>query len=220
MTWHIGSIAIDGSEVIYTWIAIVIVGGGLWLAARRVTSGVPGVAQGLLESMFEFIADLAKTNFDPDKDTFLYEILVFLFCLLLATNFEGMIPAVHSATSNLNLSGGLALAVFFLIQIYGLKAHGVSYFKHFGKPFLPLLPINIIEELSKPLTLAFRLFGNILVGDIFMELIARFRPLLFVLGGFIAAFVWWGFTAFVDAIQAFIFMVLTMAYVGRAMADE
>ena len=220
MTWHIGSLAIDGSEVIYTWIAIFITGAGLTLLARRVTSGVPGVAQGLLESVFEFIADLAKTSFDPNQDPFLYELLIFLFCLLVATNFEGMIPIVHSATSNLNLTAGLALAVFFLIQIYGVRSHGLGYFKHFTKPFIPLLPINIIEELSKPLTLAFRLFGNILVGDIFMELIARFRLVLFVLGGFIAAFVWWGFTAFVDAIQAFIFMVLTMAYVGRAMVDE
>ncbi len=220
MIWHIGSIAIDGSEVIYTWIAIVIAGLGLTLLSRRVTAGVPGVAQGLLESAFEFIADLSKTSFDPDKETLVYEILIFLFCLLLATNFEGMIPAVHSATSNLNLTAGLALAVFFLIQIYGVRSHGLSYFKHFAKPFLPLLPINIIEEFSKPLTLAFRLFGNILVGDIFMQLIARFRPVLFLLGGFIAAFIWWGFTAFVDAIQAFIFMVLTMAYVGRAMSDD
>ncbi len=220
MIWHIGSIAIDGSEVIYTWIAIVIAGAGLTLLSRRVTAGAPGVAQGLLESVFEFIADLAKTSFDPNRDPFLYELLIFLFTFLVAANFEGMIPIVHSATSNLNLTAALALSVFILIQIYGVRSHGLSYFKHFMKPFLPLLPINIIEEFSKPLTLAFRLFGNILVGDIFMQLISRFRLILFVFGGFIAAFVWWGFTAFVDGIQAFIFMVLTMAYVGRAMADE
>lgn len=220
MTWHIGSLAIDGWEVIYTWIAIVIVAVGFTLFSRRVTSGVPGVLQGLIESVFEFIADLAKTNFDPDRDPFMYELLIFLFFFLLVCNFEGMIPTLRSATSNLNLTAALALAVFFLIQVYGVKAHGVGYFKHFAKPFLPLLPINIIEEFSKPLTLAFRLFGNILVGDIFIQLIAHFRLLLFVLGGFVGAFIWWGFTSFVNVVQAFIFMVLTMAYVGKAIAGE
>ncbi len=220
MIWHLGSLTINGSEVIDTWIAILLVGGALYWLSRRVTSDVPGIAQGLMETVFEFIADLTRTSFDPDNDPFLYELLVFLFCFLIAANFEGMIPGVHSATSDLNLTAALALSVFFLIQIFGVRSHGLAYFKHFGKPFLPLLPINIIEELSKPLTLAFRLFGNILVGDIFMQLIGRFRLIFFVLGGFVAAFVWWGFTAFVDLVQAFIFMVLTMAYVGRAMANQ
>ncbi|MCL6561408.1 MAG: F0F1 ATP synthase subunit A [Firmicutes bacterium] len=220
MTWHLGPYTIDGALVIYTWIAIVLTAVIVSWMAKGATAGVPGIGQSLLESVFQFIADLAKVTFDPEKEPFLYELLITLFLFLLISNFEGMIPSLHSPTANLNLTAALAIAVFFLIQWYGVRYHGFRYFKHFAKPFIPLLPINLVEELSKPLTLAFRLFGNILVGEIFMEMIARFKLLFYVLGGFVAAFIWWGFTAFVNVVQAFIFMVLTMAYVGKAMAEE
>lgn len=219
-TWHLGPYAIDGALVVYTWISIVLTAAIVMLMGRGATAGAPGMGQLMLESVFSFIADLARVTFDPDRDPFLYELLITLFLFLFVANFLGMIPLMHSPTANLNLTAAMALAVFFLIQWYGVNHHGGGYFKHFVKPFALLLPINIVEELSKPLTLAFRLFGNILVGEIFMEMIAKFPFVYYALGGFVAAFIWWGFTAFVNTVQAFIFMVLTMAYVGKAIAEE
>ncbi|CAB1128138.1 ATP synthase subunit a [Candidatus Hydrogenisulfobacillus filiaventi] len=221
MTWHIGPYTVDGSLLIYTWLSMILTFVIVRLLGRKATAGVPSIAQSLLESVFTFIADLGRISFNPDEDPFFYELLVSIFLFLVVANFQGMIPGLHSPTSNLNLTLAMALGVFVLIQWYGVRTHGaLGYLRHFLEPYWWLFLINLIEELSKPLTMAFRLFGNILVGELFMAMIAGAGFLAYLLGGFLGAFAWWGFTAFVNVVQAFIFMVLTMAYVGKATGSE
>lgn len=215
--------AIDWSLFAYVWISVVLTGVILYLLSRRVSAGVPTIGQSLLEVVFDFIGGLARSSMAIDQDPFFLQLLVTLFLFLLVANFQGMIPGLHSPTANLNVTLAMALGVFVLTWVYGFAHRGIRYFEHWLHPGggigVAMSLINVIEDFSKPLTLAFRLFGNILVGEIFMGIIAGFG-IYFFTGGFLAALFWWGFTAFVNVVQAFIFMILTMSYVAQTQAEH
>jgi F-type H+-transporting ATPase subunit a len=105
------------------------------------------------------------------------------------------------------------------VWIYGIRSKGLrGYLKHFLEPYPILLPLNIIEELVKPLTLALRLFGNIFAGGIMISLIAVLLPKWV---NWLPNVIWKLFdTLFLGAIQAFIFALLTVLYFGLAGAGH
>ncbi len=108
----------------------------------------------------------------------------------------------------------LALLVIISVWTYGIREKGVKgYFKHFVEPYPILAPLNILEELIKPLTLALRLFGNIFAGGILVALIAMFPWYI----QWLPNAVWKTFDLFVGLIQAFIFSLLTILYFSQSM---
>jgi F-type H+-transporting ATPase subunit a len=142
------------------------------------------------------------------------------------------------ATADINTTVGMALGVFLLIQYIGIKSKGVALFvgEWFTAPFhahgflkLLLAPVNflfrVIEEAVRPLSLSMRLFGNMYAGELIFLLIACFtlgaaldHVSTYVLGlaQFAAGVVWTAFHYLIITLQAFIFMVLTIVYVGIA----
>jgi F-type H+-transporting ATPase subunit a len=103
------------------------------------------------------------------------------------------------------------------VWIFGIRQKGPrGYFKHFLEPFPVLLPLNILEELTKPITLALRLFGNIFAGGIMLSLIGLFP--LYILWA--PNLIWKAFDMFIGAIQAFIFALLTVLYFAMAGAGH
>jgi F-type H+-transporting ATPase subunit a len=151
---------------------------------------------------------------------------VTLFFFILIANWFETIPSSYNeetghllpvATADTNLTYALAAIVIIGVWSYGIREKGVKgYFKHFAEPFPVLLPLNILEELVKPITLALRLFGNIFAGGIMIALI-----------GLMPAYIFWGpevlwklFGMFIGAIQAFIFALLTILYFGMAGAGH
>jgi len=210
----------DPTLAIYVWVSVILTGLVVWLLTRRASADKPTVGQSMLELVFEFIGGLAQGAVG-ENPAFL-GFLVMLFLFLLVANFQGMVPALHSPTTNLNVTAALAILTFVMMWVFGFRKKGLGYFRHWVHPGgaigVAMLPINIIEDFSKPLTLAFRLFGNILVGEIFMGIIAA--GVGYFQGGFALGFVWWAFTAFVNVVQAFIFMILTLSYVGQAQAPD
>ena len=92
----------------------------------------------------------------------------------------------------------------------------MHYIAHFFQPFAPFLIINIVEELAKPITLSFRLFGNILAGEILIHI------LLLLLGNYstVPSVIWIAFSIFIGGVQAFIFTMLSTAYIGSAIKTE
>jgi F-type H+-transporting ATPase subunit a len=210
----------DPTLALWVWVAVVLTGLVAWLLTRHASADKPTVGQTMMEMVFEFIGGLAQGAMGDDP-AFL-NFLVMLFLFLLVANFQGMLPAFQSPTANLNVTAALAILTFALMWVFGFRKKGLGYFRHWIHPGGPIglgmLPINIIEDFSKPLTLAFRLFGNILVGAIFMGIIAV--GVAYFKGGFVLGLVWWAFTAFVNVVQAFIFMILTLSYVGQAQAAD
>lgn len=133
------------------------------------------------------------------------------------SNFLGLLPFFPVPTSNLNTTAALALVIFFSTHIFGVKEHGIGYFKHFLGPYLPLAPlmvvIEIISHLARPLTLAVRLMANMtadhLVLGIFIGLVPFVVPLpLYALGGIVVT------------VQTLVFCLLSTVYISMAIAHE
>jgi len=116
-----------------------------------------------------------------------------------------------SPTADLSVTAGLAIMVFVLVHWLGLTRNTKHYLKHYFEPYWFFLPLNILKELAKPLTLALRLFANIFAGEVLIATI-----LMITWFGLPLMAVWQGFSIFVGAIQAFLFTILTMVYISQA----
>ena len=143
-------------------------------------------------------------------------VLFTYFLFILISNELGLLPSPHilaSPTNDINTTLGLAVASSIIVWIIGVRVKGPGYFKHYFKPFAPFVVINLMEEVSKPVTLAFRLFGNILAGEILLELLNELAP-------YGVPIIWLGFSLVVGIIQAYIFATLVTSYLGMTVAEE
>lgn len=207
--------------IVMTWIVMILVALFTVAATRNMKVDRPGKLQLMVEEIFLFLRGLAFENLDPRKGAGMMCLIFSLFMFLLFSNLWGLIPTMSSPTADINTTLGMALMVFMLIQVMGIRYKGAGFLKHFVQPSVLFLPIVIIEELSKPITLSFRLYGNIYAGEVLIAvLLGLFGLTVDVFGGFLASVVWLAFSIFVSCIQAFIFTMLTIAYVGQATAEE
>ncbi|WP_252187622.1 F0F1 ATP synthase subunit A [Anaeromonas gelatinilytica] len=169
----------------------------------------------VVEIIVEAIDNLVESTMGKDKMKF-SPYIVMLALYLAVANLLGLI-GLTPPTSDYNVTLALAIITFVMTQYYGMKSKGVGgYLKTLGEPFVFLLPINIVGEIANPISLSFRLFGNILSGVIIMGLLygalGYFAPVVtFALHGY--------FDVFAGLIQTFIFMMLTMVFVSMAMDD-
>lgn len=120
-----------------------------------------------------------------------------------------------SPTADISVTLGLASIIFVLIHVIGISKNTKHYFKHYLEPYPIFLPLNLIEQIARPVTLAIRLFANIFAGEILISVI-----LMAGWFGLPMLAVWQGFSIFVGAIQAFLFTILTMVYIGQAAVHE
>lgn len=210
--------------IVMTWIVMGIILLLALLVRSRLNAGAPRGTQNVLEFAFEFVTNLVSDSLGATRTPSIGPLAVALFMFILLANYIGLIPVPatwwHSPTSDLNTTLGLALMVFFIVHALSVRARGGGGFvAHFFQPYWWLFPINVIEELSKPVTLSFRLFGNIFAGEVlilvFGSLLASLIPALPLAHAFGL-----GLGLFVGAIQAFIFTVLTVSYIGIATATE
>jgi F-type H+-transporting ATPase subunit a len=220
-----------------------------WRLGKRLTAGTPGGFQNFIESIIEFVGGQVRDSF-PGHNPLIAPLALTIFVWVWLMNFMDMIPVdllpqiamklgiSHLKvvpTTDLSTTLGMSLSVFVLIIFYNIKVKGpVGYLKMFlFHPFGKfLVPVNIImtliEELAKPLSLGLRLFGNLFAGELVFMLIALIGGTLAV--GFAALFWlplqvvldlgWLIFHLLVITLQAFIFMVLTIVYLGMAHVEE
>jgi F-type H+-transporting ATPase subunit a len=201
---------------------------GLYIR-RNITSGAPSRLQNAVEAVMQFLNNIIEENLGRDPGT-IASIALTLFFFIWIANIIGLLPVptyVHSPTSDINATFALALLVFVLVNIKAIQTNGGGaykghYWTSWRKPYaLPLnlvsVLLGLVNELSRPLTLSFRLFGNILAGEVLLIVWA------FLLAPGVGApvtaiwntiFVAYG--VFVGTIQAFIFTVLTVAYMAIA----
>lgn len=223
--WHLAfgntDLAFNPKTMVMTWLTMILVALFAIAATRSMSMRKPKGAQNVLEMMWEGIKGLVNDNMDPKKGAAFLSIVVTYFVFILFSNLVGLIPTLSSPTADYNTTLALALCTFVLIYYFGIKYKGLSYFKHYLQPYVFFLPITIIEDFSKPVTLTFRLYGNIYGGEVLMAvLLGLLGGWIHVFGGFIASVVWLAFSIFVGFIQAFIFTMLSIAYVSQAVADH
>jgi len=202
----------------------------MFLALRltsRVTDGVPGKLQVFWEMIVGMVTDLAESAMGARGRKFV-PIGVTLFLFILISNWIGFIPsAMHpgssgeilpSPTSDINLPLAMASLVIVWVHVESVRARKVSgYLKHYGQPFAALVPINIIEEITKPVTMTFRLFGNLFSGGLMIAVMTTLLPIYAIPFGEI---LWKPFDLGIGAIQAYIFMLLAVLYFGMATSHD
>jgi F-type H+-transporting ATPase subunit a len=191
---------------------------------RETADHVPTKIQLLWESVVKEVNTQVEDNLGK-VHPYVTPLAISLFFFILFANWLELLPTelnhdVHltpAPTADTNLTYAMALLVMVSVWVYGIRQKGVKgYFKHFVEPFPILLPLNILEELIKPLTLALRLFGNIFAGGIMLALIGL-MPLYLL---WAPNLVWKLFDMFIGGIQAFIFALLTVLYFAMAGAGH
>ncbi len=200
-----------------------------FIARRQLTKDtddhVPTKLQLTWETLINWVTGQVEDNLGRVNRTVVTLAVALFFFILIANWFE-LVPSewnhdtghlLPAPTADTNLTYALALMVILGVWTYGIREKGVKgYFKHFVEPFPILLPLNIIEELVKPVTLALRLFGNIFAGGIMIALIGLLPIYVFWAPGIL----WKLFDMFIGGVQAFIFALLTILYFGMAGAGH
>lgn len=208
-------------------------------AAKRATAGVPGPLQNFAEWVVEFIDDAVRGSFSA-KNPLIGPLALTIFTWILLMNLMDLIPidylpfVAHEMgaayfkvvpTTDPNATFGMSIAVFFLIIYYSIKVKGVGGFvgeltlQPFGKWGLPAnLFLEGVNLIAKPVSLALRLFGNLYAGEMIFILIAIMYSAGLVLGVFggVLQLGWAIFHILIVALQAFIFMTLTIVYLDMA----
>jgi F-type H+-transporting ATPase subunit a len=172
----------------------------------------------ILEALGQAMYSTAKTVMGEESAKRYFPYVIFVFCFILLNNMMGVLPGFITANQNLNTTLALGIFTFLYFNFQGIKAVGfVNYMKHFAGPMPALailvFPIEIISVSVRPLSLALRLRGNMdgdhLILGIFSELVPYIVPIPF-----------YGMGLFVSFLQAFVFTLLTMIYIGMATAHH
>lgn len=169
-SFNIGSFVVNiNKDIIVQW-AIIIV---LWITGYLLTRNlkrVPNKKQVALESLYSYVEGLVKENIGESYIGFIPYVGT-LVIYLLALNLIGVI-GIEPPTANLSVTIGLAISSFLVINITAMKKNGpLGYVKGFGQPYLLMLPLNIMERVMLPVSLALRLFGNMLAATLLINIL-------------------------------------------------
>lgn len=211
---HVAGFSFNVETLYMTWVtmAIILVIGFL---ATRSLKLVPTGWQNAIEMVVTALHGQIDATMG-ERGRMLAPMIITLFLFLLVSNWLGLVPTFVSPTNDLNTTLGLALMVIVMVHVLGIHFKGMGYIKHFFQPVPVFVIINAIEEVAKPITLAFRLFGNILAGEILITILLLLMPVWMP----VPSVIWLAFSIFVGGVQAFIFTMLSMAYLSNGVQRD
>lgn len=217
--WTLGNFEVHGQVLINSWIVFLII----FILALTTTQNmklVPDSGQNFIESLTEFIRDISKTQIGEKEYLTWVPFLGTMFLFIFVSNWSGaLVPwkiielpsgELGAPTNDINTTAGLAILTSLAYFYAGIGKKGLGYFKKYVQPIPILLPINVLEDFTKPLSLSFRLFGNILADELVVAVLVSLVPLVIPI-----PLIFLGL--FTSAIQALIFATLSGAYIGEAM---
>lgn len=217
--WQLGGLKIHGQVFLTSWfvIGILVIAS---LAATRNAQKIPKGIQNLMEYALEFIRDLAKNQLGEKEYRPWVPFIGTLFLFIFVSNWSGaLVPwkliklpsgELAAPTNDINTTVALALLTSLAYFYAGFSKRGLGYFKKYIEPTPVLLPIAILEDFTKPLSLSFRLFGNILADELVVAVLVLLVPLFIPLPVMALGL-------FTSAIQALVFATLAGAYIHEAM---
>ena len=217
--WNIGGFLVHGQVILVLWLVFAVLLLFAFLGSREVEQ-IPRGWQNFMESVTEFVTDIAR---DQLGESFYREWLPFtgtLFLFIFGCNWAGaIIPwkliqlpegELAAPTNDINTTIALALLTSFAYFYAGFSKKGLGYFKHYIEPIPFLLPLTVLEDFTKPLSLSFRLFGNVLADELTISVLTALVPLIIPLPIMLLGI-------FAGSVQALIFSTLAAAYIAEAL---
>nr|UGO88512.1 ATP synthase CF0 subunit IV [Corydalis ternata] len=215
--WQIGSFQVHAQVLITSWVVIAILVGSTTIAVQNPQT-IPPDGQNFFEYVLEFIRDLSKTQIGEEYDPWV-PFIGTMFLFIFVSNWSGaLLPRkilelpqgeLAAPTNDINTTVALALPTSVAYFYAGLTKKGLGYFGKYIQPTPILLPINILEDFTKPLSLSFRLFGNILADELVVLVLVSLVPSVIPIPVMFLGL-------FTSGIQALIFATLAAAYIGEA----
>lgn len=217
--WQVGNSKLHGQVFITTWIVIAILLTASVLATRNIQR-VPQGIQNVMEYALEFVRDIAKNQIGEKEYRPWVPFVGTLFLFIFVSNWSGALfpwKLIHlpegelaAPTSDINTTVALALLTSLAYFYAGFSKRGLGYFSKYVEPTPILLPIAILEDFTKPLSLSFRLFGNILADELVVAVLVLLVPLFIPIPVMLLGL-------FTSAIQALVFATLAAAYIHEAL---
>ena len=207
--WQHGVFKINAT-IAFTWLLMFMLVTGSWLVTRRLSTGLKRSRwQNLLEiivlAIERQISDVGVK--DPRKHI---GYLGTLFLYVAAASLCTIIPGYEPPTGSLSTTAALALSVFVAVPLFGIGTQGLGdYLKSYLEPTFLMLPFNIISELSRTLSLAVRLFGNMMSGAVILAILLAVTPFFFPI-------VMMALGLLTGMVQAYIFFILATVYIAAA----
>lgn len=208
LVWQIGPVLIT-RPVVTTWGVMAVMVALAWWVTRRLSVDKPGRVQSFAELMITTLRGEMQSTMKLDPVPFV-PLIGTLFLYILFANLTGLLPGTEPPTAALETDLVLALAVFFAVVGWGIQRHGVwGYLKSYAEPNLFVLPLNLLEAVTRVLSMTVRLFGNIMSGMFISAVVLG-------LAGLLVPIPFMALDLFTGLIQAYIFMVLAMVFIAAA----
>ncbi len=211
VAFHLGPVPIT-PPVLVTWAIMLVLGLGAIVVSRRLALR-PGTLQTVLEMAVEAVDDQVRGTMQADPAP--YRALIgTLFLFILAANWSSLIPGVEPPTAHLETDAALAGIVFAATIWFGIRAQGVTgWLKTFAEPSWAMIPLNLVEQVTRNVSLVLRLFGNVMSGVFVIGIVLS-------LAGLLVPIPLMALDMLTGAVQAYIFAVLATVFIGSATGAE
>jgi F-type H+-transporting ATPase subunit a len=224
---------VHSDTILTTWVAMAVALVLLAWVGSSYRQPKVGRTQTVFEGVIDYVADMVTGSLGRNGEPFV-PFFIALFVYLFILNQFGVLPLKElglpfggSPTADLNTTVPYAVLIFLMIQYFAIRKGGLKTYAHLAKPFWFLTPINLLEELARPATLAARLFFNIFVGELLFIIIASIIQAKVTVGFVnlslavaILPFFIQFFNFFVGTVQAFVFTLLGIVYLSLAISEE
>ncbi len=207
--WESGFFKINAT-ILFTWFIMALMTIGSWLVTRNIKGTLEmsrgqNVLEVIVEGVLGQIEEVSQQNPRP-----YLSFIGTLFLFIVVSNVLAIVPGFQPPTGSLSTTTALALCVFLAVPIFGIRSQGLGgYLRQYIEPTPVMLPFNIIGELSRTLSLAVRLFGNMMSGGLIAAILLTIVPLFFPV-------IMQALGLLTGVIQAYIFAILTMVYIASA----
>jgi F-type H+-transporting ATPase subunit a len=199
------------APVVVTWGLMAALALGSWIATRSLKL-IPSRSQAVLELVVAAIEGQIRDTMGVTPRPY-RPLIGTLFLFILVANWSSLIPGIEPPTARIETDAALAGIVFFAVIYFGIRARGlVGYLKTFAEPTFVMIPLNLVETFTRTFSLIVRLFGNVMSGAFIIGIILS-------LAGLLVPIPFMGIELLIGAIQAYIFTILAMVFIGSAVSE-
>jgi F-type H+-transporting ATPase subunit a len=209
--FHVGPVAVT-TPVVATWGIMLMLTGGSWLLTRRLSIR-PSRWQDALEVVVTAIETQIRDTMRTEPAPYL-PLIGTLFLFIFTANWSSLVPGVEPPTAHLETDAALALIVFVTVIWFGIRSRGLrGYAATFAEPTILMIPLNLVETITRTFSLVVRLFGNVMSGVFIIGIVLS-------LAGLLVPVPLMALDLLTGAVQAYIFGVLAMVFIAGVLGSD